>query len=97
MIGVTAAGSARRLPESRLYQLSLGHAVMLGVLFGSLLGARTPAGAKTRVLRIVFGLVVAAMAVEMIGQRLARKARTCHGSGQTTRWTASSGPCCAPE
>ena len=40
--------------------------VMLGVLTGSFLGARQLAGAKVRVLRVVFGLVVAVLAVEMI-------------------------------
>jgi hypothetical protein len=40
--------------------------VMLGVLIGSLIGARQLIGAKVRVLRWTFGIVVAVMAVEMI-------------------------------
>jgi uncharacterized membrane protein YfcA len=40
--------------------------VMLGVLFGSLLGARMLAGAKTRVLRLIFAGVILALGVEMI-------------------------------
>jgi hypothetical protein len=40
--------------------------VMLGVLVGSLIGARQLIGAKDRVLRWIFGIVVAVMAVEMI-------------------------------
>jgi uncharacterized membrane protein YfcA len=39
---------------------------MLGVLAGSLLGARHLMGARVRVLRRVFAVVVAVMAVEMI-------------------------------
>jgi len=39
---------------------------MLGGLAGSFLGARRLAGAKVRVLRLVFGAVVAALAIEMI-------------------------------
>jgi uncharacterized membrane protein YfcA len=40
--------------------------VMLGVLAGSVVGARQLIGAKTRALRILFGAVVAVMAAEMI-------------------------------
>jgi uncharacterized membrane protein YfcA len=41
-------------------------AVMLGVLPGSLLGARILLSAKTRLLRIVFGAVILALGIEMI-------------------------------
>ena len=40
--------------------------VMLGVLLGSLAGARVLARAKVRVLRMVFSGVIAVLAVEMI-------------------------------
>jgi uncharacterized protein len=40
--------------------------VMLGVLSGSLLGARQLRGAGTRLLRLVFAGVVAVLAAEMI-------------------------------
>jgi hypothetical protein len=40
--------------------------VMLGVVTGSLVGARVLAEAKTKWLRIVFGVVIAIMAFEMI-------------------------------
>ena len=40
--------------------------VMLGVLSGSLLGARHLMGAKTRALRLVFAAVVGLLAIEMI-------------------------------
>jgi uncharacterized protein len=66
MIGVTAAASAG------LY-LSLGYIdprvampVMLGVLIGALLGAKVLVHAPVRSLRIVFGVVILALAVEMI-------------------------------
>jgi uncharacterized membrane protein YfcA len=39
---------------------------VLGVLAGSMLGARLLPGAPTMTLRRVFGLVVGALAVEMI-------------------------------
>jgi len=39
---------------------------MLGVLAGSLVGARVLTGASTRILRLVFASVVGLMAVEMI-------------------------------
>ena len=40
--------------------------VMLGVVAGSMLGAHVLAYAKTRWLRLVFGLVIVVMAIEMI-------------------------------
>jgi len=40
--------------------------VMLGVLAGALLGARILPGAKVRTLRIIFGVAIAAVAIEMI-------------------------------
>jgi uncharacterized membrane protein YfcA len=40
--------------------------VMLGVVIGSLVGARVLTHAKTGWLRIVFGLVIFTMALEMI-------------------------------
>jgi uncharacterized membrane protein YfcA len=44
--------------------------VMLGVLLGSFLGTRVLVVAQVRVLRIVFGLVILALALEMIYQGL---------------------------
>jgi uncharacterized membrane protein YfcA len=44
--------------------------VMLGVLLGALLGARILPGAKVRTLRMVFGVAIAAVALEMILQGL---------------------------
>jgi len=39
---------------------------MLGVLTGALIGARILPGAKVRTLRLVFSLVIAALAFQMI-------------------------------
>jgi len=40
--------------------------VMLGVLLGSLLGARVLVAARVRLLRLVFVAVIAALALQMI-------------------------------
>ncbi|HZP00237.1 MAG TPA: sulfite exporter TauE/SafE family protein [Terriglobia bacterium] len=66
MIGVTAAASAGVYWKRGYVDPGLAMPVMLGVLLGSVLGARVLTGAKTRALRIVFGLVVALLAIEMI-------------------------------
>jgi uncharacterized membrane protein YfcA len=66
MIGVTAAASAGIYLGRGYIDPGLTMPVMLGVLGGSLFGARLLIGARSRVLRIVFGLVVAALALEMI-------------------------------
>jgi len=66
MIGVTAAASAGIYLHRGYIDPRLAMPVMLGVLAGSLLGARQLIGAGTRALRLVFAVVVAAMAVEMI-------------------------------
>ena len=66
MIGVTAAASAGIYLSRGYIDPGIAMPVMLGVLGGSLLGARVLAGAKVKVLRLVFALVIATMAVEMI-------------------------------
>ncbi len=66
MIGVTAAASAGVYLNRGYIDPGLAMPVMLGVLAGSLLGARMLAGAKTRVLRIVFAVVILALGIEMI-------------------------------
>jgi uncharacterized membrane protein YfcA len=71
MIGVTAAASAGVYLRRGYIDPGLAMPVMLGVLLGSVLGARHLAGARTRVLRMVFGVVVAALALEMIYSGLA--------------------------
>jgi uncharacterized membrane protein YfcA len=66
MIGVTAAASAGIYLSRGYIEPGLAMPVMLGVLAGSLVGARQLIGAKVLVLRWIFAGVVGAMAVEMI-------------------------------
>jgi uncharacterized protein len=66
MIGVTAAASAGIYLRHGYIHPGLAMPVMLGVLGGSLTGARLLAKARVRVLRRLFAVVIAVMAVEMI-------------------------------
>jgi uncharacterized membrane protein YfcA len=68
MIGVTAAASAGIYLHKGYIDPGLAMPVMLGVLAGALIGARILPGAKVKSLRLVFSLVIAALAVEMIFQ-----------------------------
>jgi uncharacterized membrane protein YfcA len=73
MIGVTAAASAGVYLNRGYVDPGLAMPVMLGVLLGSTLGARVLMAARTRVLRVVFAVVILALAVEMIYNGLAGK------------------------
>ena len=73
MIGVTAAASAGIYLSRGYIDPGLAMPVMLGVLPGSLLGTRVLVKTHTDRLRIVFGLVVAALALEMIFNALTGK------------------------
>jgi len=66
MIGVTAAASAGIYLSRGYIDPGLAMPVMLGVLAGSLLGARVLMRSRIRLLRLVFGAVIVLMAVEMI-------------------------------
>ncbi len=66
MIGVTAAASAGVYLNRGYIDPGVAMPVMLGVLLGSLLGARFLAGAQTRVLRIIFAVVILVLGIEMI-------------------------------
>jgi uncharacterized membrane protein YfcA len=66
MIGVTAAASAGIYLKRGYIDPDLSMPVMLGVLLGSFLGTRVLVRARTRWLRIIFGLVILALAVQMI-------------------------------
>jgi uncharacterized membrane protein YfcA len=66
MIGVTAAASAGIYLTRGYIDPRLAMPVMLGVLLGSLIGAKVLMRAKISVLRVLFALVVAALAVQMI-------------------------------
>ncbi len=66
MIGVTAAASAGVYLNRGYLDPGLAMPVMLGVLAGSLVGARLLARARVRALRTIFALVIFALALEMI-------------------------------
>ncbi len=69
-IGVTAAASAGVYLARGYIDPGLSMPVMLGVLPGALLGARVLVGAKTKVLRIIFSLVLVLMAFKMVYNHL---------------------------
>jgi uncharacterized membrane protein YfcA len=66
MIGVTAAASAGIYLSRGYIDPGLAMPVMLGVLLGSLAGARLLPRARTPILRLVFAAVIVVLAVEMI-------------------------------
>src|SRR5262252_7335276 len=66
MIGVTAAASAGVYLSRGYIDPGLAMPVMLGVLAGSLLGARVLVKARTKWLRLVFSAVIVVLAIEMI-------------------------------
>ncbi len=73
MIGVTAAASAGIYLSRGYIDPALAMPVMLGVLAGSLIGARILIVAQTRTLRWVFAVVVGVLAVEMIYSGVSHK------------------------
>jgi uncharacterized membrane protein YfcA len=73
MIGVTAAASAGIYLSRGYIDPGIAMPVMLGVLGGSLVGARILAGAKVRSLRLVFSVVIGFLALEMIYNGFAGK------------------------
>jgi uncharacterized membrane protein YfcA len=66
MIGVTAAASAGIYLARGYVDVGLAFPVLLGVLAGSLLGAKALARARVPLLRTIFAVVIAALGVEMI-------------------------------
>lgn len=66
MIGVTAAASAGVYLGRGYIDPGLAAPVMLGVVAGALTGARVLSGARTRSLRLLFALVIAALGVQMM-------------------------------
>jgi uncharacterized protein len=68
MIGVTAAASAGVYLSRGYVDPGLAMPVMLGVLGGSTIGARILTSAPTRALRVLFGGVIAVLAIEMLYQ-----------------------------
>jgi uncharacterized membrane protein YfcA len=72
MIGVTAAASAGIYLKRGYIDPALAAPVMLGVLTGSIIGARILMGAAVKVLRWTFAGVVGVMAIEMIYNGIAK-------------------------
>ena len=70
MIGVTAAASAGVYLHRGYIDPGLSMPVMLGVLAGSLFGARHLVGAKVEFLRRLFGLTIGVLAIEMLYKAL---------------------------
>ena len=66
MIGVTAAASAGVYLNRGYIDPGLSMPVVLGVLLGSFLGTRILVKAETKVLRLIFSLVILSLGVEMI-------------------------------
>ena len=66
MIGVTAAASAGIYLRRGYIDPSLAAPVMIGVVVGSLVGARLLVKADVKVLRTIFSVVIFALGVEMI-------------------------------
>jgi uncharacterized membrane protein YfcA len=66
MIGVTAAASAGVYLSRGYVDPGLAMPVMLGVLAGSMLGARILVKAETKVLRLVFSIVIAVLGLQML-------------------------------
>jgi uncharacterized protein len=73
MIGVTAAASAGIYLSRGYIDPGLAMPVMLGVLAGSLVGARVLARTQVKTLRTVFSAVIGVLAIEMIYNGLAGK------------------------
>jgi uncharacterized protein len=66
MIGVTAAASAGIYLSRGYIDPALSMPVMLGVLTGSLIGTRVLARTRTSSLRVVFGMVILVLGLEML-------------------------------
>jgi len=66
MIGVTAAASAGVYLNRGYVDPGLAMPVMLGVLPGALLGTRFLAKLQTKVLRVVFAVIILLLAAEML-------------------------------
>jgi uncharacterized membrane protein YfcA len=66
MIGVTAAASAGLYLKNGYIDPRVAMPVMLGVLGGALLGAKLLVQMRVKTLRVLFGAVILALAIEML-------------------------------
>jgi uncharacterized protein len=72
MIGVTAAASAGIYLTRGYIDPVLSMPVMVGVLIGSLIGARILLRSRTKSVRVIFAIVIALLAFEMIYNGISR-------------------------
>jgi hypothetical protein len=72
MIGVTAAASAGVYLHRGYIDPALALPVVLGVLAGAMLGAHMLAAVRVKPLRILFTLIMVALAFEMLYQGLSK-------------------------
>jgi uncharacterized membrane protein YfcA len=87
MIGVTAGAGAGVYLSRGYIDPGLAIPVMLGVLAGSLTSARELTGAKVHVLRVVFAILIGALAIEMIYSGLTGRI-LCEPPKTTSIWTS---------
>lgn len=73
MIGVTAAASAGLYLNRGYIDPGLSFPVVLGVLAGAFAGSKILVKAKTKVLRLVFTIVIAVLGIEMIYNGITHK------------------------
>jgi uncharacterized membrane protein YfcA len=73
MIGVTAAASAGTYLHRGYIDPGLGMPIVLGVLLGSMVGARVLTAARTAWLRAIFTWLIVALALEMLYNGLTGK------------------------
>jgi uncharacterized membrane protein YfcA len=73
MIGVTAAASAGVYLSRGYIHPSVAMPVMLGVLGGALVGTKVLVHARVKTLRLVFAVVIFALAIEMIVNGLMKR------------------------
>jgi len=66
MIGVTAAAGAVTYFQRGYIDPALSCPVVLGVLAGAAIGSKVLIGSETKILRLIFSVVIAILAVEMI-------------------------------
>ena len=73
MIGVTAAASAGLYLNRGYIDPGLSFPVVLGVLAGAYVGSKILVKAKTKILRLVFAIVISILGIEMIYNGITRQ------------------------
>jgi uncharacterized membrane protein YfcA len=73
MIGVTAAASAGIYLHRGYIDPAISMPVVLGALVGSIIGARVMVKARVKLLRVIFSILILALAVQMVYNGLTHK------------------------